>query len=262
MIVIYVCVYTYIHTHFRRFHHDDACTRCMHGRPTTRSVRSPPNRPLIWGARTVHREDRDVSGGSGLVGRGARVLARVSRGHRVYGERADPFAAPRHHDVGNVAVALASNVDTPPVQRPRDPHRQIALDHGALNGGHLARVRRLVTERERGQLGPDCKFEKRPNRPLNRRVRSFPRRSSRKFVRFEEKSKDGSMKEMRDDESRVASEGKKRKNKKRKEAVYESKETRRRSPCCISVCPPSLPPPSPLTMIFRWRSRSSTRRRQ
>lgn len=100
-----------------------------------------------------------MSGGSGLVGRGARVLARVSRCHRVYGERADPFAAPRNHDVGNVAVALASNVDTPPVQRPSDPHRQIALDHGALNGGHLARVRRLVTERERGQLGPDCKFE-------------------------------------------------------------------------------------------------------
>lgn len=93
--------------------------------------------------------------GSGLVGRCARVLARVSRGNRVYGERADPFAAPCHHDVGN--FVLAPRLDTPAVQRPGDPHRQIALDHGTLNGGHLPRVRRLVAERERGQLGPHCK---------------------------------------------------------------------------------------------------------
>lgn len=57
--------------------------------------------------------------GSGCVGRGARVLARVSCGYRVYGQGADPFTTSGHDDVWNVVTAVvghASDIDRSTVQ--------------------------------------------------------------------------------------------------------------------------------------------------
>lgn len=57
--------------------------------------------------------------GSGCVDRGARVVARMSCGYRVYRQGADPFTTSGHDDVRNVVTVVtghASDIDRPTVQ--------------------------------------------------------------------------------------------------------------------------------------------------
>lgn len=186
--------------------------------------------------------------GSGLVGGCARVLARVSRGHRVYGERADPFAAPGHHDVGDFVALLA--VDAPAVQRPSDPHRQIALDHGALNGGHLPRVGCLVAERERGQLGPHCKYGE---QPLNQRAAfpftELPPEERKHSLQFEGGFQ-GRWDENRDGVKKVVKKRRERRGKEK--ASRGEKETRRRM-YDLRVASSLSPPPSPRNAMIHTK---------
>lgn len=129
-----------------------------------RASNQPPNRHWFkLNKRTVHRKNRRVGSGAGRVARSARVLARVSCGYRFDRQLAGPFATPAYHYVGIVVTVLVEcairGVDRAPVKRPRYVDRQIAFDHGALNGRHLPRVGRFVTEGEGRQLRRDCNRE-------------------------------------------------------------------------------------------------------
>lgn len=103
-----------------------------------------------------------MGSGSGRVARSARVLARVSCGYRFDRQRAGPFATPAYHYIGIVVTVLvecAIRVDYAAVKRPDHVDRQVAFYHGALNGRHLPRIGRFVTEGEGRDLRGNCNRE-------------------------------------------------------------------------------------------------------
>ena len=99
---------------------------------------------------TVDSQDGRVAGRSGLVGRSARVLAGVSRGHGLDAEYAVLSRGRQNVNVRTIAA------DRLAVQRPRDLDRQVALEDGAHHGNRFAPVRWLLGDDERSDLRCDC----------------------------------------------------------------------------------------------------------
>lgn len=90
-----------------------------------------------------------MAGGPGFVRRGASVLAGVSGRDRIDRQNAEtlPFRDRELICLGEYRLA---------VERPGYVHREIALDNGAGDGDRLARIHRLVAERERKYLRSNC----------------------------------------------------------------------------------------------------------
>lgn len=91
-----------------------------------------------------------MTGSPGFVRRGASVLAGVSGRDSIDRQDAETLAL-RYRELicalGGYRLA---------VERPRNVHREVPLEDGAGRGDRLARIHRLVAEREREDLRSNC----------------------------------------------------------------------------------------------------------
>lgn len=91
-----------------------------------------------------------MAGGSGFVRRGASILAGVSSRDSIDRQDAETFALRDRElicTLGGYRLA---------VERPGNVHREVTLENGAGRRDRLARIYRLVAEREREDLRSNC----------------------------------------------------------------------------------------------------------
>lgn len=99
---------------------------------------------------TIHRQRGRVAGGPGFVRRGASVLAGVSGRDGIDRQDAETLAL---RDRELICILGGYRLA---VERPGNVHREVPLENGTGGGNRLARVHRLVAEREREDLRSNC----------------------------------------------------------------------------------------------------------
>lgn len=87
--------------------------------------------------------------GSGGIRRDALVSSSMPRRNAVDAQEADPLIS---YDINVRYARVYGGV----VKRPRQIHREVAFDDCARERQHLARVQRIVAERELEDLRRDC----------------------------------------------------------------------------------------------------------
>lgn len=112
------------------------------------AVQSQINK-FVYKGGTVDREYSGVTVRSSGIGRDALVSSGVPRHHAVDAQEAEPLIG---YDINVRSARVYRGV----VERPRQGHREVALEDRAGKRQHLAGVEGIVAERELEDLWRDC----------------------------------------------------------------------------------------------------------